>query len=361
MTSASEPLAPSRLTVNSGALAANYKLLREAAGCETAGVIKANGYGTGSPNALETLKGAGCKHFFVATPEEALSLGTAGLYVLGGVYKGAETDYAAQGLIPVLNSLEEISRWHSCARRVGKKLPAIVHFDTAMNRLGLGAEETKKLIAYKSLLDGIDVRYIMSHFACSDENGHPHNEAQVQRFRAIAAEFPGVKASLANSSGIMRSKDWCFDLARPGYALYGGNPLPEQSNPMSRVVTLEARVLQIRTARRGETVGYGASHTFEKDTTLATLSLGYADGFLRSGSGTAKLFWNGQPCPVRGRVSMDLITVETGHLQNPPQTGDFMEVLGPHQSVDDLARAAGTTGYEILTSLSPRAKRVYTG
>ncbi len=223
-----------------------------------------------------------------------------------------------------------------------------------MNRLGIRNEDIETLN-----LNGLDVEIVMSHFACSDEKDHPMSETQAKRFAMIAERFPKARKSLCNSSGIFRNKDWHYDLLRPGFALYGGNPTPETKNPMKSVVTLEARVLQIHAAKKGETAGYNATHTFENDTQCAVLALGYADGIFRSASNKAKLYWNGVACPIVGRVSMDLIIVDIGHLQNPPAVNNMMEVLGPHQGIDDLASDSRTIGYEILTSLGKRYHRIY--
>ncbi len=358
---------PARLSVDLSAVADNYRLFQTLAGqAAVAGILKADAYGTGAKPVFEILVQAGCRLFFVATPDEALTLRALNaeveIAVLGGVYTGAAPDYAHHRFIPVLNSREEMVRWQAQASAAGQALPSILHFDTGMNRLGFGAGDAHALFATPSLLQGLDVHWVMSHFACSDEAGHPMNEAQACRFANIAQHFPNARKSLANSSGLFRDKAWHYDMVRPGYALYGGNPTPEAVNPVKSVVKLEARILQTYTIRKGESAGYGASHVFEKDTECATLSIGYADGFLRSASNHASLYWQGQACPIRGRVSMDLTIVETGHLQGPhPQPGDWLEVIGPHQSVDDLAASCGTIGYEILTSLGPRYHRLYQG
>lgn len=357
------PLAPSRITVHSAALAENYRLFQSMSDSDVAGVIKADGYGTGSLQAYKTLHDAGAREFFVATPDEGITLNASAdssIYILGGVYNGAEKDYAAANIIPVLNSLDQIERWSAHARKSERRLPAIVHFDTAMNRLGLERLDLPKLIGRPELLEALDVRAVMTHFACSDEKDHPMNKVQADWFAVIARHFPHTRKSLCNSSGVFRDENWHYDLLRPGYALYGGNPTPETANPMRSVVDLSVRILQTRMAKKGESAGYGASRVFEKDTKLATVSFGYADGLIRSGSNRAKFFWNGQPCPIAGRVSMDLIIVDISGVNGPgPEPGDWLEVLGPHQSVDQLAEDCGTIGYEILTSLSRRAHRNY--
>lgn len=359
------PAAPSLLTVSLSALRDNYRLFQSKTKASVAGVVKANGYGCGAVEVSKAIYESGCREFFVATPEEGIELRNAlpqdsKIYILGGVYHGAEELFVQEGITPILNSMEQIERWSDAARKREEKLPAIIHVDTAMNRLGLEDNDVDKLVENASILAPLQIETVMSHFACSDEKGHPLNDTQAARFAEMAKAFPNARKSLSNSSGLFRSEQWHYDLVRPGYALYGGNPTPEDSNPMRSVVGLSVRILQTRLGKKGESAGYGASHVFEKDTMLATVSFGYADGFVRSGSNKARLYWNGQPCPIAGRISMDLIIVEIDALNGPqPRPGDWLEVLGPHQSVDALAEDCGTIGYEILTSLSRRAQRHY--
>lgn len=326
---------------------------------KVAGILKANGYGTGASEAFQTLYRQGCRTFFVATPDEAIALTNEGqadaqIYVLGGLYRGAEDIYWRNGILPVLNSEDDVGRCETESKKRGRKLQAALHVDTAMNRLGVRADNLPNTA-------NIDLTFLMSHFASSEDKDSTLNDAQAQRFAEVARQFPHTLKSLCNSSGLFRHKDWHYDLIRPGIALYGGNPLPEESNPVNPVVSLQVRVLQTRDVKKGESAGYNATHVFEHDTRCATVAMGYADGFPRDGSNNAKLFWRGQPCPIRGRVSMDLVIVETGHLLQQPQEGDWLEVLGKHQSVDQLAADCGTISYNILTALGPRYHRVYSG
>lgn len=356
------------LTIDLGALADNYHLFQSmvSSQCEIAGVIKANAYGLGIIEIFNKLRSLGCPQFFVATLDEALLLKNhdagANIAVFGGLFKGAENEYLEHNITPVLNSLDDIARWKNIAKEQSISLPAFLHFDTGMNRLGLSADETETLINNSNLLDGIDVQMIMSHFACANEDERSLTQQQADKFDAITAHFPKAKKSLSNSSGLFADKAYHYNLARPGYALYGGNPTPHLKNPVKSVINLKAKILQVREVKAGESIGYDASHTFRKDTRTATIALGYADGFLRShsthGDKPAKLYYNNTACEVVGRVSMDLVTIDIGNMGGPNQ-GDWLEVLGPNQGVDDLACAAGTIGYEILTSLGTRYKRHY--
>lgn len=355
-----------RLTVDLGMVSANHDIFRHQVGnaCAVAGVVKADAYGLGLAPVAQTLFAKGSRRFFVATPEEAFALRQilplAEIAVLGGGLPYHTDDFIAAHIEPVLNSLHDIALWRDAARRRDKVLPAIIHLDTGMNRLGLSVEDGEALINDPALLRGLDVIIVMSHFACADEKFHPLTDAQYERFRKFAAHFPRAQKSLANSSGIFRSKDFHYDLVRPGMAAYGLNPTPESKNPMHPVVSLHALILQTRTVKKGESIGYSATHTFKGAGLTATIALGYADGFHRAHSGRAHVYWNGIACPLVGRVSMDLVTVDLSNLKGQlPQPGDYLEVLGAHQDADKLAESAGTIGYEVLTNLGARYKRVY--
>lgn len=360
----SDIFSPALLTVDLAALADNYRFFQDRVGpsCAVAGIVKADGYGLGAVPVAKTLHVLGCRFFFTATPGEALAVRAAlndpdsVLAVLGGVYSGAEKDYAAHNLAPVLNSLEEIERW----KKAAPGAPALIHFDTGMSRLGLGPDEAEILLREPQRTEGLNILSIMSHFACADEPDHPMTQVQHAKFDVLARAFPKVKKSLANSAGIFHGPAFHYDMVRPGIALYGGAPLAGRDNPMRAVAGLETRVLQRRAVRKGESAGYGASHVFARDGMAATVALGYADGFLRSLGNRGKLWWRGRPLPIAGRVSMDLVILDLTGLEGPmPGPGDFIEVLGPHQDADALAAAAGTISYEILTSLGKRYERVW--
>lgn len=350
---------PSQLTINLSALAANYRAIKSRTAADVGAAIKANGYGIGATQAFETLSDAGCRHFFVATPDEAEALarhakmGHKNIYVLGGLYKGTEDFYAEHSIRPVLNSLDDIARWNITCNKHNQALPCAIHIDTGMNRLGLSPQDVPENFG------DLNIDFIMSHFSCADEKDHEMNVRQAQAFSQIAQKFPHLKKSLCNSSGAFRNKDWHHDLLRPGYALYGGNPTPEVTNPMKPVVDLRSRILQTRTIKKGMSAGYAAAHVFEAPTTIATVAIGYADGLPRSGSGRVKFYYKGQACPVLGRISMDVTIIDVGHLKDKPQEGEWVEILGENQNVDALAADCGTIGYEILTSLGARHGRIY--
>lgn len=355
------------LTIDLDAVAANFRLLRRRALGECAAVVKADGYGLGAAIVAERLAAEGCRDFFVAHLSEGASLkphlpADARLYVLHGPMPGAEGEFRDLGLIPVLNSLEQLAAWSALARRGGAELPAILQFDTGMSRMGLSLKEAELVAADKDRLSGVALCHVMSHLASADEPADPANAVQLANFRKIRAMFPGVAATLANSSGVFLGADYHFDLCRPGVALYGANPTPDAPNPMTPVVGLSAQVMNIRTIPAGAGVGYGLTWRARAEARIATVAIGYADGFLRSLSNNGSAFLDGEMLPIAGRVSMDSVGIDVSVLpEGRLKVGDFVEILGPDQGVDQLARSAGTVGYEILTNLGRRFRRQYLG
>jgi alanine racemase len=351
------------LTIDLTALVANWRMLAARAGpAKSAAVIKADGYGCGIEQVARALAEAGCETFFVANLAEArrarASSPTATIYILNGLLPGTAPAYAEANLRPVIGSRAELDEWNGFRAMSAWRGGAALHVDTGMNRLGIPYQEAG------ALSNDHGIALVMSHFACSEED-HPLNAIQIERFRAVRALFPGIAGSLANSSGIFLGSDAHHDLVRPGVALYGANPTPGKPNPMRTVVALDARVVQSRTVEQGATVGYSATWTAKRPTRLAIVSVGYADGFLRAASASdkkpgAEAIVAGQRCPMAGRVSMDLIAIDvTDVAESRIARGDLVSLLGPEISVDDLAARAGTIGYEVLTSLGRRYRRVY--
>lgn len=356
------------LTVDLDALAANYRLLKQrAAPAQCAAVVKADGYGLGVGPVGRTLHAAGCTRFFVAHLDEAATLrealggaeSTGEIAVLNGLMPGQEKAFRDYNLMPTLNDLGQVAQWSEECRANGAH-PSILHLDTGMCRLGLPPEEQQILFDDPQRLDGLSLTCIMSHLACADTPDHPLNRQQQVDFAAAIKRLPKVDASLAASSGIFLGPDWHFDMVRPGVSLYGVAPTPGEPNPMAPVVKLSGKIIQIRHVDAPQTVGYGATHRFTGPTRVATVAAGYADGYLRSLSGRASASIGGITVPVVGRVSMDLITLD---ISNAPaaQPGDMIDLIGTNFDVDAAADAAGTIGYEILTSLGRRYQRHYVG
>jgi alanine racemase len=359
------------LTVDLDALQANYRRLgQELGGVACGAAVKADAYGLGMGRVAPALAAAGARCFFVALPDEALDLrrdlaeraAEAEIFVLGGPMPGSEADLLAHGLIPVLNSLDDLDRWRAVAARQGRALAAALHVDTGMCRLGLPPGELDLLADQHDRLAGVELRTVMSHLACADEATHPMNARQLAEFRAALARLPRAPASFANSSGIFLGPDYHFDLARPGAALYGVNPTPDRPSPMRQVVRLQGRILQVREIDAPQTVGYGATHRASGPARLATVAAGYADGYLRALSNRGVGRIGGLEVPLVGRVSMDLVTFDVSAVPaEVARPGATIELLGPDLGVDEIGRRAGTIGYEILTALGRRYHRTYQG
>ncbi|MBM3617384.1 MAG: alanine racemase [Alphaproteobacteria bacterium] len=349
------------------ALCSNYRLLADkAAPAEASAVVKANAYGLGATMVAKTLaEREGCRWFFVATIAEGIEVRSVLPDAHIGVFYGANhaEDAAAiaeHGLIPVLNSLEQVSVWREHAATLGKSHKAIVQVDTGMTRAGMSLEDAAQLAQDASLLAGIEVAYFMSHLACAEMLHHPLNAKQAARFKQLEALFPNAKFSFSNSSGIFLGKGFHKDLVRPGMALYGLNPTPDERNPMRVVVTVQAPVLQQRILTEDECVGYGATFKASKGARLAVVGIGYADGLLRSLSNRGKAYINGYTVPIAGIVSMDLTVLDVSSVpEGVIKDGDMAELIGTHLEADKVAETAGTIGYELFTSITSRVKRVY--
>ena len=338
-----------KLTIDLDAICKNWRALDALSGqtVETAAVIKADAYGLGADVVGPALKTAGVKTFFVAQAEEGVVLRQAigagpRIFNFSGLMAGDAAALAEYDVIPVLNSAEQIAAFTGG--------PCAVQFDTGMNRLGMEPADAARL---RDEISALAPELILSHLACADEPAHKMNAAQLAEFVAMTASFPKIKKSLSATGGVLLGGDFHFDITRPGIGLYGGLPF-ENAAP---VVQLDLPVIQTREVKTGETVGYGNSWTAQKPSKIATVSGGYADGILRSAA-SASLFADDIACPVIGRISMDLITVDVSGLETVPP---MLSLLNSVQTVDVLAGHAGTIGYEILTGLGARYKRRYIG
>lgn len=345
-----------RATVMTGNIADNWRTLDALhPGATTAAVVKADAYGLGAARVARSLRIAGCQTFFVAYAEEGAlvrkAVGRAArIFVLNGPVRGELGLYRDASLTPVLSSEAQVKLWSATQRG-----PCALHFDTGMNRLGLPARlaETEA-----TALRRLQPVLIMSHLACADEPDNPMNAAQRRAFNEIADAFPDTPASLANSNGCYLGKGYAYDLTRPGLALYGGTTPPDHVILKPGVI-LEASILATFTGQSGTHVGYGATFTLGEDRLLATCALGYADGILRAGANRLTGWLNGHPCPVLGRVSMDLITLDVTDCAAQARPGARVEFLGENAKLEAQAAACGTLGYELLTGLGPRVQRVY--
>ena len=341
-----------RLTVDLAALRANYRTLAAAAP-GTGAVVKADGYGLGARRVAEALRREGCADFFVATVAEGLDLagrlGEARIYVFSGPMDADDAAHmAANGLTPVLNESAQVARWQRY-----RHLPVAVHIDTGMHRLGFDFRSFDA-----GPFDGLRVALVLSHLANADRRGDPLSGSQAARYAALLGFFPGARTSLGNSAGVLSGIGG--DIARPGIALYGGNPFSTGRSPMPPVATLEARVVGLRTIGPGEPVGYGGTFRTVRETRIAVLGIGYADGVPRAVSNCGVVACRGQRLPVVGRISMDLMHVDVTAARSRIAVGDWLEIFGRTVRVDDLAAAAGTIPYEVLTGIGSRVVRHYT-
>ncbi|SDW95969.1 alanine racemase [Litoreibacter albidus] len=340
-----DPMGTGTLHIDLTALVDNWRALDRQSATDTGAVVKADGYGLGAGRVSKALAEAGVRTFFVATAEEATALRASlgpdpVIYVFSGHMDGETQTLSDLGAVPLLNSPEQVARHQSQL----PDHPFGLQLDTGMNRLGIEASDWSPAMSQ-------DATLVMSHLACADEPDHPANAAQLKAFLDMTAGILAPR-SLAATGGILLGPEYHFDMTRPGVGLYGGLPFAG-AKP---VVGLDLPVIQTRTVDPGEAVGYAQSYVADSKRVIATVSGGYADGLIRAMSSTATLYAGETPCPLVGRVSMDLITVDVTHLDDVPT---HLSILGPQQSVDQLADAAGTIGYEILTSLGHRYTRSY--
>ena len=355
------------LTVDLAAITANWQSLRARfTGRETAAVVKANAYGLGMEPVAQALEKAGCHTFFVATLPEALALRKAlpdvRILVFHGVARGEEFAFANHRIIPVLNSREQLARWQPIAAQHVHAVSAL-HVDTGMARLGLQPEDFLSLMHdTPAIIEQCRVGLLLSHLACASELAHPHNAAQHTLFATLRARVPGIPASVSNSAGIFHDPLHHYDLARPGCSLYGIAPLDHETNPMRHVAEWHAPLLQIRTLEKKQAVGYGATVLAKKGARIATIESGYADGYHRMLSNHSCAYLGDIKVPLIGRVTMDMVCFDVSDV--PPEaleSATHLTLLGDRDGirVDDLAQRAQTIGYEILTSIGNRVKRMY--
>lgn len=344
-------------TIHLAHIAGNWRAFERAAEREAGAVVKADAYGHGLGEVGRTLADAGCRSFFVAYAFEGAALREA----LGAgpeifVFNGASADELetcrAASLTPVLNSLAQIGVW----RADGGGVPGALHVDTGMNRLGV---RPAALGDAKAAMGAQAPVLLMSHFACADTPDAPLNAAQIDAFNAARAQFPGVRTSFANSAGHWLGADAHGDVTRPGIGLYGGGTSPLRSPDLRAGLTLAAPILQVSEVPAGETVGYGATATLGETRRLATVALGYGDGFPRSAGNSGFAYLGDVRCAIVGRVSMDLITIDVSAAGGLAKPGAMAEFIGPNADLEAQAAAAGTLGYELVTGLGARVERIH--
>jgi alanine racemase len=369
-----EHIATCKLSINHAALCENWRILDAATpGARTGSVVKANGYGLGLGEMGLSLAAAGCEAFFVASPDEGIrlrrSLRSREIFVFSGLTARNAAEYAEANLIPVLNSLEDIAVWAEFWKLRGSRRPCAIQIDTGMNRLGLGEKDIAQLTSNKELANSVNIITVMSHLASADVPDNPMNANQLERFQTSAQMFKGSELSFANSAGIGLGPEFHFNLVRPGISIYGGECSVAEENKMKVVATAEAIIIQVHQTKKGEKIGYGGLYEFTRDSKVAHIAAGYADGYLRTSwrsdkelaitSGPGAMGWlDGHKVPVIGRVSMDYTAFDVTDVPDQViEDASFIELIGHNILLDDAARAAGTIGYEVLTSLGQRYHR----
>jgi alanine racemase len=359
------------LTIDLGALTANYKMLRtRVSPGECAAVVKGDAYGCGIDEVTTALTRAGCQTFFVAHLSEARRVRAiareAVIYVLNGFPSAAGPGFAETYARPVINSLVELAEWDLFVANSGFTGSAALHVDTGMNRLGLTIEDAAAIAAHIRS-ESHHIALLMSHLACADRPEHPLNDQQIRQFREIRSLFRGIGSSLANSSGIFLDASTYCDVVRPGIALYGGNPNVAKPNPMRPVVDVKSHILQVRNIAKGAAVGYGSTWTAKRDSRIAVIAAGYADGVPRAAAITEsarprEVLVAGKRCRMVGRISMDLLALDVTDLPvSAVQRSQLVTLIGEGLPLDEVAAQAGTISYELLTNVGRRFHRVWKG
>ena len=358
--------ANSFLVIDVDAIVSNYQTLRsKLTNAHCAATLKANAYGLGVKKIAPALDKAGCPTFFVATLDEAVELrkilnnNRKSILVLNGFLTGTGPICKQYNITPVLNNFCQLEKWVDFNATLEFRQKAALHLDSGMNRLGLDNNDIGRLIKNPHILNKANIYLLLSHLACSDEPESTMNKRQLLEFHSLIRRLPRVMASLANSGGIYLGEKFHFDLVRPGLALYGSVPGHLQSN-LTNCISLYGRVLQLREVDKGELIGYGGTYELTKKSRIATIGVGYADGYQRSLSGLSTVFHHSSPLPVVGRISMDSITVDISSLpENELKEGNFVELIGKNFTIDQAASLAQTVPYEMITGLGRRHYRYY--
>jgi alanine racemase len=359
------------ITIDLDALEANYRFCSEQLHPVTcAAVVKADAYGLGVRKIAPVLRKAGCRHFFTATHQEGINLRAllpdAEIYILEGVTGQSLAAFCDQGLTPVLITPAHGALWAKRARELGHPLPAIIDIDTGMTRLGFGERELRQFLKQPEELEWLDIRYIMTHYACADEPGSDKIRDQLGRFDRLRGLLPPAPTCIGNSAGGLLGQTFSGDMARLGISLFGGNPYRNDSlepgPELKPVLRVQSLILQIREIEEGTTIGYGATYSAQSRMRIATVGTGYADGYPWSLGNRGVASIGGYRVPVVGRISMDSMMLDvTAVPEELLLTGHMVDLIGPGISLEEVAELAGTINYEILTRLSQRARRKYLG
>jgi alanine racemase len=353
------------IEINTKAIAQNFKTLQ---GMLTHGlcaaVLKADAYGFGLKEIAPLLHQEGCQNFFVAHLDEALLLRKilkdSQIYVLSGLLPQTSDLFIEHSLIPVLNDFGMLLEWVEHAHKLGKNLPAVLHFDTGMRRSGFDHADLNHLFENKTLLKDLNIHFVMSHLVSSHDSQDPLNLQQKDLFDALRLHFPNVQASLADTGGIYLGPKYHYDIARPGKGLFGLYSPPSGTHALRPCLKLFGRILQVRTAQQGESVGYGATHILQRHSKLATIGIGFADGYDRRLSNTGYMLIQGLKAPVVGRISMDYTVIDVTDIpESLCYVGGWAELVNETLTLDTLAHSIGTISRELSTGFGQRLSRQY--
>ena len=348
------------LEINTKNILHNYKVLSRIANNSISGAtIKANAYGLGDLKVFSILYNIGCKHFFVATIEEALNLRKkykkSNVYILNGVDESQIKLTQQKNLIPIINSLDQLKILNRKFKNSKHKIKIGIHIDSGINRLGIKTNNLRNNNIYN-----LDIYLLLSHLASSDEKNNKYNNFQNKNFFNTFKYFKSVKyKSLVNSMGVLLGKKFHYDIIRPGISLYGGHYNTKLKKIIKPVIKLKARILQIKNLNKNEFIGYNQTYKTNKKIWVAIIGIGYADGISRKLSNKGFVYYKNHKFKILGRVSMDSITVDITKSKKIFKIGNYVEVINYSHGIDELAKKCGTISNEILTSISNRVQRIY--
>jgi alanine racemase len=345
------PHITSALEIDTKAIAHNYRILKQQLPYSICGgVLKADAYGFGINAVAPVLMGEGCQHFFVAHIDEGIFLRNLLkepiIYVLSGLLPNTEKYFIEHSLTPILNDVEMVRNWTTEAQRQNKKLPCALHVDTGMRRNGFDRVDLNRLFKSPELLDAFNIHFIMSHLVSSHTPHDPLNDQQKELFNAIRQQLPQTKASLADTGGIYLDPAFHYDVIRTGKGLFGLYAPPKDHPPLQSCLRFLGRILQVRTAYKGESVGYGATHTLTRNSKLATIGVGFADGYDLRLSNNAFAAFQQLKAPIIGRISMDYTVVDVTDIpESLCYVGGWAELVNQDITLDTLAHSTGIRGY----------------
>ena len=357
-----------RLKISLEDIKSNWKLLNDASAGKAAAVIKANAYGMGMLKVAGALTNAGCKYFYVANINEGIKLRKKykskkiSIAIFEGYFESYQKIYAEHNLIPILNNLEQLIRFKKYA--VGQLKPkAILNIDTGMNRLGLNQNERHILVHNREMLDDIEIDYIMSHLANAQDNENENNLLQLNKLINFSKNFPDIKLSLANSCGIALGSEFCLDQTRPGIGLYGIDNFGKNLNLGTKKLTLPfklyAPIIQIKQANTGEPISYGGIDILKRNSTLATIGIGYADGWLRLLKSNSTFLIRNTYCKIIGNITMDSFVLDITDIKEKKfKEGDYICLLD-NSNIEYILRNNSIISYELLTLMGNRLLRDY--